>query len=63
MTYLFISPLLVLLPGSALAAAVGRSFRSGLWACTWAVVLGAAAGSWRARRRRARQHADLAPTA
>jgi hypothetical protein len=121
MDYLFTSPLLVLLPGSALAAAVGRSFRSGLWACAWAVVLGApllisawlaeglhwdqvgrgmvldgagplgvganlndavwwlvillalwalpplgvlgaAAGSWRARRRRARQLADLAPT-
>jgi hypothetical protein len=32
----------------------------------WAVplgMLGAAAGSWRARRRRARQHADLAPAA
>jgi hypothetical protein len=110
----------VILPGSAVAAAVGRSFRSGLWACAWAVVLaapllvaawlaealrwdqvgrgmvldgagglgvganlgnavwwpltflvlwalplgvlGAAAGSWRARRRRARQHADLAAT-
>jgi hypothetical protein len=41
MDYLFTSPLLVLLPGSAVAAAVGRSFRSGLWACAWAVVLGA----------------------
>ena len=41
MDYLFTSPLLVLLPGSALAAAVGRSFRSGLWACAWAVVLAA----------------------
>jgi hypothetical protein len=30
-----------LLPGSAAAAAVGRSFRSGLWACAWAIVLGA----------------------
>jgi len=30
-------------PGSegAAAAAVGRSFRSGLWACAWAIVLGA----------------------
>jgi hypothetical protein len=26
--------------GSAAAAAVGRSFRSGLWACAWATVLG-----------------------
>jgi hypothetical protein len=106
--------------GSAAAAAVGRSFRSGLWACAWATVLGvplllaawlaealhwyqqgggmlldgeggigvggnlgdavrstlpgllwgalplgvlgAAAGSARARRRRAREHGDLAST-
>jgi hypothetical protein len=121
MEYLLNGPLLVILPGSALAAAVGRSLRSGLWACAWAVVLaapllitawlaealhwdrvgrgavldragpmgvganlgdavwwpllflalwalplgilGAAAGSWRARRRRSRQQARLAPTA
>jgi hypothetical protein len=31
----------VLLTGSAAAAAVGRSFRSGLRACAWAIVLGA----------------------
>jgi hypothetical protein len=106
--------------GSAAAAAVGRSFRSGLWASAWATVLGvpllvaawlaealhwhqqgrgmlldgeggigvganlgdavwwtlpfllwwalplgvlgAAAGSARARRRRSREHGDLAPT-
>jgi hypothetical protein len=80
MDYLLSGPLLVILPGSALAAAVGRSLRSGLWACAWAVVLaapllflalwavplgvlGAAAGSWRARRRRSGQRASLAPTA
>jgi hypothetical protein len=121
MEYLLNGPLLVILPGSALAAVVGRSLRSGLWACAWAVVLaapllitawlaealhwdrvgrgavldgagpmgvganlgdavwwpllflalwalplgilGAAAGSWRARRRRSRQQARLAPTA
>ena len=39
--YLLIGPILVVLTGSAAAAAVGRSFRSGLWACAWAVVLGA----------------------
>jgi hypothetical protein len=38
---LFSGPILVVLPGSVVAAAVGRSFRSGLWACAWAVVLGA----------------------
>jgi hypothetical protein len=41
MDYLFSGPILVVLPGSVVAAAVGRSFRSGLWACAWAVVLGA----------------------
>jgi hypothetical protein len=119
--YLLIGPILVVLTGSAVAGAAGRAFRSGLWACAWAVVLampliiaawlaealrwyqqdrgllldgegglgvganlgnaiwwplmflvlwalplgvlGAAAGSARARRRRARQHADPAPTA
>jgi hypothetical protein len=39
--YLLIVPILVVLTGSAAAAAVGRSFRSGLRACAWAVVLGA----------------------
>jgi hypothetical protein len=39
--YLLIGPILVVLAGSAAAAAVGRSFRSGLWACAWAIVLGA----------------------
>jgi hypothetical protein len=39
--YLLTGPILVVLTGSAAAAAVGRSFRSGLWACAWAVVLGA----------------------
>jgi hypothetical protein len=37
MGYLLFAALLVVLPGSAVAAAVGRSFRSGLWACAWAV--------------------------
>jgi hypothetical protein len=41
MGYLLNGPLLVILPGSAAAAAIGRSFRSGLWACAWAVVLAA----------------------
>jgi hypothetical protein len=121
MGYLFGAPILVVLAGSAAAAAAGRSFRSGLWACAWAIalaapaiiaawlvealawyrqglgllldgeggrgvgvnlgdaiwwtlvllalwvlpfgVLGAAAGSWRARHRRARARADPAPTA
>jgi hypothetical protein len=39
MGYLLFAALLVVLPGSAVAAAVGRSFRSGLWACAWSVVL------------------------
>jgi hypothetical protein len=120
MGYLLYGPILVILTGSAAAAALGRSFRAGLWACAWATalsapliiaawlaealpwyqqgrgllldgegglgvganlgdaiwwplvflvlwalpvgVLGAAAGSLRARRHRAREHADLAPT-
>jgi hypothetical protein len=32
--------LILWVTGSAAAAAVGRSFRSGLWACAWATVLG-----------------------
>jgi len=39
--YLLIGPILVVLTGSAAAAAVGRSFSSGLWACAWAIVLSA----------------------
>jgi hypothetical protein len=35
--YLLTGPILVVLTGSAAAAAVGRSFRSGLWACAWAI--------------------------
>jgi hypothetical protein len=38
---LLLAPILVLLPGSAVAAAAGRSFRAGLSACAWAAVLGA----------------------
>ena len=41
MSYMLPIPPLVLLTGSAAAAAVGRSFRSGLRACAWAIVLGA----------------------
>jgi hypothetical protein len=40
MSYLLWGPVLVLLTGSA-AAAAGRSFRAGLGACVWATVLGA----------------------
>jgi hypothetical protein len=39
--YLLVGPILLVLTGSAVAAARGRSFRSGVWACAWAVVLGA----------------------
>jgi hypothetical protein len=39
MNYSLYSPMLWVI-GSAAAAAAGRSFRSGLWACTWATVLG-----------------------
>jgi hypothetical protein len=42
MSYLLAAPLVVVLPGSLAAAAVGRSFRTGLWACAWAVALGRA---------------------
>jgi hypothetical protein len=38
--YLIFGMPLVVLAGSAAAAAAGRSFRSGLWACAWATVLG-----------------------
>jgi hypothetical protein len=41
MSYMLPIPPLVLLTGSSAAAAVGRSFRSGLRACAWAIVLGA----------------------
>jgi hypothetical protein len=37
--YSFAGPILWVI-GSAAAAAVGRSFRSGLWACAWATLLG-----------------------
>jgi hypothetical protein len=40
-TYLFLALPVVLLAGSATAAAAGRSFRAGLWACAWAVALAA----------------------
>jgi hypothetical protein len=41
MNYLLNGPILWVLTGSAAAAAVGRSFRSGLRACAWATVLAA----------------------
>jgi hypothetical protein len=37
MGYLPAGPILVILTGSAAAAAVGRPFRTGLWACAWAL--------------------------
>jgi hypothetical protein len=40
-SYLFFFPILVVLTGSMAAAAAGRSFRAGLWACAWAVALAA----------------------
>jgi hypothetical protein len=39
--------LILWVTGSAVAAAVGRSFRSGLWACAWAAVAGRAAAGRR----------------
>jgi hypothetical protein len=39
MDYWLAGPILWL-TGAAAAAAVGRSLRSGLWACAWATVLG-----------------------
>jgi hypothetical protein len=39
MDYLLLALPVVLLAGSAVAAAVGRSFRAGLGACAWAVLL------------------------
>jgi hypothetical protein len=41
MDYLLFAPLVLVLPGAAVAAAAGRSFRDGLGACVWALVLGA----------------------
>jgi hypothetical protein len=41
MGYLLAAPTLVVLTGSAVAGAAGRSFRTGLWACAWAVALSA----------------------
>jgi hypothetical protein len=41
MSYLLFAPLVVVLAGSAVAGATGRSFRAGLGACAWAVTLGA----------------------
>jgi hypothetical protein len=39
MGYLLFVPPLLVLAGSAAAAAAGRSFRSGVWACAWATML------------------------
>jgi hypothetical protein len=41
MDYLLFVPLLLVLPGAAVAAAAGRSFRAGLGACAFGLVLGA----------------------
>jgi hypothetical protein len=41
MSYLLFAPLVVVLVGSAVAGATGRSLRAGLGACAWAVTLGA----------------------
>lgn len=38
-SYLLYGPIMVILTGSAVAAAVGRSFRAGLSACAWATAL------------------------
>jgi hypothetical protein len=40
-TYLLFAPILVVLTGSLAAASAGRSFRTGLWACVWALLLAA----------------------
>jgi hypothetical protein len=42
-----LTSLILWVTGSAVAAAVGRSFRSGLWAYAWAAVLGAPAACCR----------------
>jgi hypothetical protein len=41
MMFYSLTGLILWMTGSAVAAAVGRSFGSGLWACAWAAVLGA----------------------
>jgi hypothetical protein len=41
MDYLLFAPLVLVLPGAAVAAAAGRSFRAGLGACGFGLALGA----------------------